>query len=430
MKARGCAHTRAARRVPSRLACRRCARGSCRAPCGREVAEVREPLRLGVVLALAGPGEHGGIASSPPACGSSPRATRSAPPRSRSYGAFWVSFWWLTGHTADSRSPAADAARASGSTCWSGGSSPPYMTVAASRVSGAVLAVFVLLTLTFLVLAIGASSPTPTASTKLGGYARLLTAIAAWYASFAGVTAFTFKRQVAAGRSRAEQHQRGRPPAGHLEGQRHPRVMGLGVHDEHRVQAREETTIVSEETLSNLLHEERRFDPPADLARERQRHGRRLRRGRPGPARVLGRAGRAADAGTRSRHRGARLEQPAVREVVRRRQAQRGVQLPRPARRGRPRRPGRLPLRGRAGRHPRRSPTPSCTDEVCQAANALTELGREGRRPGRDLHADDPRDGRRDAGLRPDRRPAHRGVRRLLRRRAATPDPGLRRRRS
>ena len=42
----------------------------------------------------------------------------------------------------------------------------------------------------------------------------------------------------------------------------------------------------------------------------------------------------------------------AVREVVRRRHAQRRVQLRRPARRGRPRRPGRPPLGGRARRHP------------------------------------------------------------------------------
>ena len=41
-----------------------------------------------------------------------------------------------------------------------------------------------------------------------------------------------------------------------------------------------------------------------------------------------------------------------VRQVVRRRHAQRVVQLPRPPRRGRPGRPGRLPLGGRAGRHP------------------------------------------------------------------------------
>ena len=33
-------------------------------------------------------------------------------------------------------------------------------------------------------------------------------------------------------------------------------------------------------------------------------------------------------------------------------------------------------------------------DQVCQAANALIELGVQDRRPGRDLHADDPGDGR------------------------------------
>ena len=42
---------------------------------------------------------------------------------------------------------------------------------------------------------------------------------------------------------------------------------------------------------------------------------------------------------------------PAVREVVRRRQAERLVQLPRPSRRGRPRRQGRVPLGRRARRH-------------------------------------------------------------------------------
>ncbi len=66
-------------------------------------------------------------------------------------------------------------------------------------------------------------------------------------------------------------------------------------------------------------------------------------------------------------------------------------------------------------------------DEVCQAANALQELGRGGRGPDRDLHADDPRDRRRDARLRPDRRTAHRGLRRLLLLRAGRPGPGLRR---
>ena len=64
----------------------------------------------------------------------------------------------------------------------------------------------------------------------------------------------------------------------------------------------------------------------------------------------------------------------AVREVVRRRDAQRSRELRGPTRERRARRPGGDPLRGRAGRHPhdhlRRT-----LDEVCQAANALTELG-------------------------------------------------------
>ena len=70
---------------------------------------------------------------------------------------------------------------------------------------------------------------------------------------------------------------------------------------------------------------------------------------------------------------------PAVREVVRRRQAQRRVQLPRPPRRGRPRRPGRVPLGGRARRHARRSPTRELLDETCRVANAL-QVARRRRR--------------------------------------------------
>ena len=59
--------------------------------------------------------------------------------------------------------------------------------------------------------------------------------------------------------------------------------------------------------------------------------------------------------------------------------------------------------------------------EVSQAANALRGPGRAQGRPGGDLPADDPRGGRRDAGLRPSRRPALGGLRRLLRRGAALP---------
>jgi succinate-acetate transporter protein len=113
-----------------------------------------------------------------------------------SFGAFWVSFWWLTGHTDLSGASADDAAHGVGWYLLIWGIFTLYMTVAALRVSGAVLAVFVLLTLTLFVLAWGEFA-TSTGIHKFGGYLGLLTAVAAWYASFAGVTAFTWKRQLA-----------------------------------------------------------------------------------------------------------------------------------------------------------------------------------------------------------------------------------------
>ena len=70
-----------------------------------------------------------------------------------------------------------------------------YMTVAALRVSGAVLLVFVLLSITFILLAIGAVGAHETV-THWGGYFGLATAAAAWYASFAVVTNSTFGRTV------------------------------------------------------------------------------------------------------------------------------------------------------------------------------------------------------------------------------------------
>jgi succinate-acetate transporter protein len=69
------------------------------------------------------------------------------------------------------------------------------MTVAATRVSGAVLAVFVLLTITFVVLAVG-NFATSDGIVKVGGWLGVATALAAWYASFGGVTAFTHGRPV------------------------------------------------------------------------------------------------------------------------------------------------------------------------------------------------------------------------------------------
>jgi succinate-acetate transporter protein len=51
----------------------------------------------------------------------------------------------------------------------------------------------VLLTITFFVLGIG-DMMGATGLTHLAGWLGIATALAAWYASFAGVTAFTFKK--------------------------------------------------------------------------------------------------------------------------------------------------------------------------------------------------------------------------------------------
>ena len=109
-----------------------------------------------------------------------------------SYGAFWISFWWLTGHT-DLSGAGGDAAKGIGVYLLAWGIFTAYMSVAATRVSAAVLTVFVLLTITYLVLAWGEFAGSSGIS-KAGGYVGILTALAAWYTSFAGVSAFTFKR--------------------------------------------------------------------------------------------------------------------------------------------------------------------------------------------------------------------------------------------
>jgi len=112
-----------------------------------------------------------------------------------SYGAFWISFWYLTGHTDLGGIAARDIDKNVGLYLIAWGVFTLYMSVAATRVSMAVLTVFVLLTITFFVLGIGDLSGTENI-TKFGGWCGVATAIAAWYASFAGVTAFTFKRHI------------------------------------------------------------------------------------------------------------------------------------------------------------------------------------------------------------------------------------------
>ncbi|HTA05403.1 MAG TPA: acetate uptake transporter [Solirubrobacteraceae bacterium] len=111
-----------------------------------------------------------------------------------SFGAFWISFWALNVFYA--KQIGGNAGHAVGVYLWAWAIFTAYMTVAALRTSGAVLLVFVLLTATFVLLAIGAVGPHESV-THWGGYIGLATAAAAWYASFAAVVNSTFGRTVA-----------------------------------------------------------------------------------------------------------------------------------------------------------------------------------------------------------------------------------------
>lgn len=110
-----------------------------------------------------------------------------------SFGAFWLAYFFLARYVAAGLGP--DAHKAVGLFLLAWTIFTAYMLVASLRVSLAVVVVFALLTLTFLALTIGAFGD-KTGITRLGGWLGLLTALAAWYASFAGVTNATWRRDV------------------------------------------------------------------------------------------------------------------------------------------------------------------------------------------------------------------------------------------
>jgi succinate-acetate transporter protein len=112
-----------------------------------------------------------------------------------SFGAFWISYWLLVTFNVGGLVPA-HVGHALGLYLWAWAIFTAYMTIAALRVSGAVLLVFVLLTITFVLLAIGNDGGHATVI-HWGGYIGVATAIAAWYASFAAVINSTFGKTVA-----------------------------------------------------------------------------------------------------------------------------------------------------------------------------------------------------------------------------------------
>ena len=120
-----------------------------------------------------------------------------------SYGAFWISFFLIVQlGVAGVVAGKGDVFAGLSLYLYTWTIFTLYMFVASLRTSGAVAAVFLLLTITFLLLAIGNASLVGTlhvtnGTIKLGGWLGIITAIAAWYASAAAVINSTFGRVVA-----------------------------------------------------------------------------------------------------------------------------------------------------------------------------------------------------------------------------------------
>ncbi len=111
-----------------------------------------------------------------------------------SYGAFWLAFWGFEQFYAG-KIPEAQLGAAVGWFLIAWGIFTAYMWVGSFKVNTAVMVVFLLLTLTYFLLGIGELSGASGIAT-IGGYVGIATAIAAWYASAAGVINSNFGRTV------------------------------------------------------------------------------------------------------------------------------------------------------------------------------------------------------------------------------------------
>jgi succinate-acetate transporter protein len=111
-----------------------------------------------------------------------------------SFGAFWLAYAAYVKFVVPGL-PASTAHQATGLFLLAWAVFTVYMTIAATRTTGAILAVFVTLSATFIVLCIAEFAESAN-TTKAGGWLGLVTAVCAWYASFAGVTNSTYRRAV------------------------------------------------------------------------------------------------------------------------------------------------------------------------------------------------------------------------------------------
>jgi succinate-acetate transporter protein len=152
------------------------------------VSDAGEPVVLGLALA------YGGLAQLLAGMWEFRNNNTFGATAFTSYGAFWLSYWAFNQFFAD-KVPAGSVGDAVGLYLIAWGIFTTYMWIASFRTTAAVSAVFLLLAITFLALGIGEAASAD-GVVKAGGWIGIAAAIAAWYASFAGVTNSTFGRTV------------------------------------------------------------------------------------------------------------------------------------------------------------------------------------------------------------------------------------------
>jgi len=111
-----------------------------------------------------------------------------------SYGAFWIAYYVFIRFQVPGLKPG-EVPQAAGVFLFGWTIVTFYLMIASLRVNLAVVGVFVALTVTFVLLTIGAFNSDLTI-TKIGGWAGVVTAAIAFYASAAGVINETFKKAV------------------------------------------------------------------------------------------------------------------------------------------------------------------------------------------------------------------------------------------
>ncbi|WP_031469758.1 acetate uptake transporter [Sciscionella sediminilitoris] len=109
------------------------------------------------------------------------------------YGGFWCAFAFFVWLFSE-KIPENHAATATGLFLLIFAVFTAYMTIGALRTTAALASVFFFLFLTFLFLTLGELAAESLG--KIGGWLGLLTALLAWYTSFAGILKATFKRDV------------------------------------------------------------------------------------------------------------------------------------------------------------------------------------------------------------------------------------------